>query len=202
MKTLPEVTQAILARPTPEVLVDLQGALLQTTAAEPPPTPERAAAVGRALALAGHFYRYLSELQTKISARAYSEFASWLDIGAVGSVALENVIGSDEEHFWRRLLLGGVGESLMVAASRQYVKAWEAETGTVHRHAAWLLAGELWEASLRMQPAADAGQRWQAIQALLAPADDPGVPSAAKGLLVARVFQILLLTYLSQISED
>jgi hypothetical protein len=191
MQSLREAIESILSQPTPDALVLLQGALL---AAE-----QEGQAAGRALEIAGHFYAYLSELQSKITARNYSELASLLDIGAVGAVALENIISAESENFWQRLVLGGIAEALMVGASRQYIKAWEAETGLVHSRAAWYLTEALWRASSEMQPDLDAAHRWQAVQALLVPAHDPEVPAPNKALLLGRVFQMLLITYLARL---
>jgi hypothetical protein len=50
-----------------------------------------------------------------------------------------------------------------------------------------------------MQPNLPAGPRWQAIQALLAPARDPDVPAPDKGALLGCVFQMLLITYLARL---
>jgi hypothetical protein len=50
-----------------------------------------------------------------------------------------------------------------------------------------------------MQPDLEAEKRWQAIQALLAPAYDPDVPAPSKAVLLGRVFQILLITYLARL---
>jgi len=171
--------------------VDLQGALL----AHGLETEE----TRRALAIAGEFHAYLCELQSKLAARDYSELASRLDIGAVGAVALENVVAGERDKFWQRLTLGGLGESLMVAASRQYIKAWQTEVGQVHNCAAWGLAGQLWQASLQMKPELPVEQRWQAIQALLAPAHDDQVPGAIKAVLLGRIFQMMLATYLARL---
>jgi hypothetical protein len=180
MKSLQDATRLILTGPTPDALVALQGA-------------------ERALEVAGRFYVYLSDLQSKIAARDYSELASRLDIGAVGAVALENILGAEKDSFWRQLVLGGVAEGLMVAASRQYVKGWEVETGVTHSHAAWYLGEALWRASAEMQPDLPAEQRWQAIQMLLAPAHTAEVPAPDKAVLLGRVFQMLLITYLSRL---
>lgn len=191
MESFQDAIRQILAEPTPDALVALQGALLafgqQDEAAE------------RALGVAGHFYEYLSELQSKIAARDYSELASRLDIGAVGAVALDNILGAEKDSFWRQLMLGTVAEGLMVAASRQYVKGWEVETGVTHSRAAWYLAEALWRASEEMQPDLPAEQRWQAVQSLLAPAHDAEVPAPDKAVLLGRVFQMLLITYLSRL---
>jgi hypothetical protein len=84
----------------------------------------------------------------------------------------------------------------MVAASRQYVKGWSAETGLVHSRAAWILTEALWRTSVQMQPDLPAAERWRAIQSLLAPAYADDVPAPDKALLLGRIFQILLLTHL------
>jgi hypothetical protein len=189
MQSLQDALQPILSQPTPDSLVALQGVLLALDC--------RGEGIDRALEIAGHFHAYLSELQSKITAKDYSELASRLDIGAVGTVALENMVAAEKEQFWERLLLGGLGEGLMVAASRQYIKAWEVETGLVHSRAAWTLTEALWRTSVERQPDLPAEQRWQAIQSLLAPAYDPNVPAPDKAALLGRVFQILLLTHLA-----
>ena len=191
MKSLQEAMQPILSEPTPRALLDLQGVLL----AHGEDSPAR----NRALALAGVFYDYLSELESKLAARDYSELASRLDIGAVGAVALENLLCGEGEEFWKRLALGGVAEGLMVAASRQYVKGWQVETSLVYHRAIWDLSEALWQLSTETQPNLPGAQRWRAIQTLLEPAHDPEVPAADKALLVGRIYQILMLTYLAQL---
>jgi len=191
MKNLSDVLQPIMAGPTPGALVALQGALLACEM--------EGEAVGTALEITGQFHTYLSELQSKITAKQYNEVASRLDIGAVGVVALENLVATQKEEFWKRLLLGGLGEILMVAASRQYIRAWDAETSLVHSHAAWYLSEALWRASRQMQPDLPPEQRWQAIQGLLAPTYTASTPAPDKAVLLGRVFQILLLTQLARL---
>jgi hypothetical protein len=193
MKNLEEALREVLTEPQLEDLVDLQGALLALDRREP--------AVSRALEITGRFYHYLGELQGKISAREYSELASRLDIGAVGAVALENLLAGERAEFWRQFLLGAVSEGLMVAASRQYIKAWQVETTLVHADVAWFLAEVLWTTSIEMQPDLAAEQRWQAIRALLAPANDPEVPGADKALLLGRIFQLLLIAHLAPLLQ-
>jgi hypothetical protein len=194
MKSLQEAIQPILNEPTPRALVDLQGALL----AQGDGGPAREGA----LQLAGAFYDYLSELQSKLAARDFSELASRLDIGAVGAVALENLLGGEGEEFWKRLALGGIAEGLMVAASRQYVKGWQVETSLVYSRAAWYLSQALWQLSSETQTDLADGRRWEAIQTLLAPARDPEVSATDKALLLGRIYQILLLTYLARLLPE
>lgn len=189
MNSLEDTVRPILNQPTPAALVALQGALLASG--------RQGKALERALEIAGRFHAYLSELESKISARDYSELASRLDIGAVGAVALENILSAERENFWQGLLLGALAEGLMVAASRQYIKGWEVETGLVQTHAAWYLTEALWHTSVELQPDLSPERRWQAIQSLLAPAYDSGVPAPDKAVLLGRVFQMLLLTHLA-----
>ena len=187
MKSMIEALQVVLQRPTPAALLDLQGALLSSGVTGP--------AVERTIEITGQFHAYLCELESKIAARDYSELASRLDIGAVGMVAVENLVANKDEKLLQRLLAGGLGEGLMVAASRQYVRAWQVEAGLVHRNAAWFLARVLWDVSREMQPEMPDGQRWQMVQSLLAPAHDAGVPEPGKALLVGRVYQLLLFVH-------
>jgi len=191
MKTLQEAVGPILSHPTPEALVELQGALLVSA--------QEGEAADRALEIAGRFCAYLSDLRSKIAARDFSELASRLDIGAVGLVALENMVVGEQEKFWQRLLFGALGEALMVAASRQYVKGWQIETQLVHEQASWFLTEALWQASREMEPKLAPEPRWQAIQALLAPAHDVNVPAPDKAVLLGRIFQLLLITYLARL---
>ncbi len=191
MKSLRDAVGPILTRPTPEALLTLQGALLALDGHDE--------LVQQALQVAGHFYRYLSELQSKITARDYSELASRMDIGAVGAVALENLVSADGEELWKRLLLGGLGEALMVAASRQYIRAWRVEANLVHSEATWYLNEALWRASRWMQPDLPVEERGQAIETLLAPTRDPDTPASAKALLIGRIFQVLLLSHLNHL---
>jgi hypothetical protein len=193
MKSLEEVVGQVVRHPTPDALVDLQGAILASSSS--------GEAMDQALDVAGHFYSYLSELESKLSARNFSELASRLDIGAVGTVALESVLAGQADDLWKRLMMGGLSEMLMVAASRQYVRGWEVETDLVHRQAAWYLTEALWRASSRAQADAPVEARWQAISSLLAPARAADVAPEAKAVLLGRVFQILVLALVARLAE-
>jgi hypothetical protein len=194
MLDLQEALKPILTLPTPKALILLQGALLALDG--------DSEAREQALEVTGRFYTYLSDLKSKITSRNYSEMASRLDIGAVGAVALENILTTNSDELWKGLVLGGVAEGLMIAASRQYIKGWEVETALVHSQAAWYLTEALWRASSEMQPDLQPEERWDAIQTLLAPAHDPDVAAPDKAVLLGRIFQILLLTYLARLAPN
>lgn len=142
--------------------------------------------------IAREFFIYVSELQSKMTARHYNELASWLDMGSVGMLALQDIL-TEQKDLWKNLLIGGLGEGLMVAASRQYIKAWEQELRSLHRRAAWALYGVLWQLSLNYQPDLPDGERQALIEATLAPALDDDVTFETKTLLLLRLFQTVLL---------
>ncbi len=183
----------LLTEPTPADLLALQTTLL---AAETDPT--RADAARRALDVTREFHGYLSELQAKSSAREYSELASMLDIGAVGGVALENLAEAGEA-LLQRLLLGGLSETLMVLASRQYVKAWGREMHPIHMRAVWFLRSELWRLSVAGRPDMPAEERAALVDTLLAPALDAAATDQVRVALLGRLFQILLIIHLAEV---
>jgi hypothetical protein len=172
MNSLQDAVQAILSQPTPSALVKVQGALLALGQQE---------GVDRALDVTGHLHEYLSELQVKISAREYSELASRLDIGAVGIVALENLVTSEGESFWQRFFFGGLAKVLMVFAGRQYVKGW---TATDCPYPPLVPTEALARWPIWRSPADGAGRRSGA----LAPAYAADVP-AGRALLLGQVYQ-------------
>jgi hypothetical protein len=181
----------LLTEPTPADLLALQTRLL---AAEADST--RADAARRALDVAREFHAYLSELEAKFSAREYSELASMFDIGAVGVVALENLTEAGEA-LLERMLLGGLGEILMVLASRQYVKAWSREMRPIHMQAAWFLRGELWQLSVTGRPDMSTEERAALVDELLAPALDEDAADEVHVALLGRLFQVLLVIHLA-----
>lgn len=188
---LHSLASALLQQPTPELLWDLRAFLLtqESTAKD-----EQKATL---YDLAGEFYAYLSELRSKTSARDYNRLASLLDLASVGVLAMEDVL-TLREKMVEKLLLGGLAESLMVLGSFQYVKAWDRETDLIHHRAAWFLYGELWRLSVSLQPGLPAEKRQELVASLLAPLRRDNVPVPMKVALAGRIFQVLLLTYLTR----
>ena len=183
----------LMTEPSPTDLLALQTRLLVAES-----SIERADAAVQALEVAREFHAYLSELEAKYSARDYSELASLLDIGAVGAVALENLIEAGES-LTERMFLGGLSEVLMVTASRQYVKAWSREIQPVHMKAIWFLRAALWRLSVEGRPDIGADERIALVDGLLAPALGGEEVDQIRPALLGRLFQILLLIYLAQV---
>ena len=141
------------------------------------------------------FQEFLGRLETGSSSRDHSELASKLDIGAVGGIALEQILESETSgDLAQRLLMGLVSEGLMVAATRQHVKAWKGELASVYRSAAWLLYEELWRWTEGQKPDLPADERRRLLDRLFDPLHDSETPEESKTILVVRLFQVLLAT--------
>lgn len=181
----------LLTEPAPDDLLALQTPLLSAES-----DPARADAARRALDVTREFHAYLTELEAKSSAREYSELASMLDIGAVGGVALENLTEAGEA-LLKRILMGGLSETLMVLASRQYVKAWSREMRPIHMRAVWFLREELWRLSLTGRPDMSAEERAALVDTLLAPVLDDDTADETHVALLGRLFQVLLVINLA-----
>jgi hypothetical protein len=189
--TFQDLLGRLLTEPTPTDLLALQTRLLVAEAEQ-----ERAQAVQRALQVAHEFYTYLGEIEAKSSARQYSELASRLDISAVGAVALENLAEAGES-LLQRILLGGLSETFMVLASRQYVKAWSREMRPVHLQATWFLRGELWRLSTLGRPDMLPDERAELVDGLLAPVLHTEASDEVCVALLGRLFQVLLVIHVA-----
>lgn len=174
----------LAAIPTPESLRLLQTALLAAGAGE----------ADAVWPLLDTYYDFLTTLAARATSREFSHFASLLDMGAVGGVALQNILLAEAEgNWWTRLLAGGLSEGLMVLAARQYVRAWEGELDAVFTAAGWRLYRELWRVSEALRPALPAAERSRLVDRLLAPLADAGLSSAQRAALITRLYQLLLL---------
>jgi hypothetical protein len=179
----------VLTAPKVEGLWALRAELLQTGLPED----------SRVWSVVDEFQKFLDDLATGSTSREYSELASLLDISAVGGVVLENVLEKEgAEELGLRLLAGLVSEGLMVAATRQHVKAWGAELDAVYRRSAWFLYGELWRWARELKPDLPAAERRRLLDRLLAPVHSEEMSGLSKATLIGLLFQVLLLSYLSQ----
>lgn len=186
-----EALTAVLTYPNCETLCTLQAELLQSGRNPDDPLLRRL----------GGFFVFLNQLSAGMSARHFSHLATLFDIGAVGGVAVQNLLEAkgDLTVLWKRLLAGGLSESLMVIASRQYVKAAETEMTGAYRQAGWFLYRELWRLSAQLQPEQAREERRESLDQLLAPVHDTAVSGSVKAILLVRLFQLLLLlTYHQQ----
>jgi hypothetical protein len=186
----------LLANPNPDTLWDLCADLL--AASDPLPPADRARA-DWTLAIATRFHEYLSNLASTTTAHDFSQWASQLDMGSVGLLALQDLV-TDRERLLKKLFLGGLSEALMVLASRQYVNAWQAEASHVHADTLWWLFEALWRLSRELRPDLAADRRRAEIETLMAAARSPSSPPALRAALVVGLFQSVLVGSLGWVS--
>ncbi|UCC64512.1 MAG: hypothetical protein JSV36_05500 [Anaerolineae bacterium] len=179
----------VLTQPMPNVLWGLRADLLALADQLP---PDRRDGVGWTLEIVDQFYRYLAELRSKMTAREYSQLASRMDMGSVGMLAVQDLV-SERENLLESLFLGGLSEGLMVLATLQYVKAWEAEMALVHDQALWWLYEGLWCLSCEFRPQVRTDERRKLIDALLMPIRSTETEPTVRVALLVRLFQALLI---------
>ena len=188
--------QRILKKPSAGDLLSLQSILLaKEEKADSPLARDQSAA---ALALLEDFYCYLVGLESKLEAHRFAELASKMDMGAVGGVVAENMLGAGEK-LLERVLIGGFSEALTVLASRQYIKAFNRELEAFYQQVAWRLRTHLWRFSAARRSELSPSERAALIGALFAPILDNKTPGEAKAIVLGYLFQVLLLGSLSSI---
>lgn len=181
--SLDELLTLILSKPEPAILWSIRSALLEAGL----PSEDSA------LITLDEFSEFLNKLVASSTARQYSHFASLLDLGAVGGVALQNLLEkSDSANFTQRLLAGGISEVLMVMAARQYVKAWEEEMKAAYYSAAWHLFAEFWDLSSEMQPDLDPSERRRIVEEAVSPLRNEENSGVVKAAVTVHYYQLLL----------
>ncbi|NDJ78541.1 MAG: hypothetical protein GYB65_20005 [Chloroflexi bacterium] len=155
-------------------------------------TPEAEAA----RQLAGSFFRYLSDVQSRLTSKQFSSLSAMLAAGAIGVFAAQDVVEalrSDRRQAIGHLLSGGLASALEVFATVQHVKAWETEFAVTHQHALWDLYAELWRISTESQPDLPDAQRQALMDTLLTPVRCSGNQDSYVCLaIVVRLYQVLL----------
>ena len=187
---LPLLLRRVLQKPSLEDLLALQVALLSLDSTAD--SDLRRSEVLAALAVVDDFYAYLTEVEGKLEAHAFAELATKLDIGALGGVVLEN-IGEAREKMLQRILIGALSETLMVLASRQYIKGYNRELEALHRQTAWKVRAHLWRLSASKRPELAPEERRETIDNLLAPLFQRDIAPEAKPVLLGSFFQVLIL---------
>lgn len=141
--------------------------------------------------VAGEFYSFLRDLESKISSRSASRWAAVLETASVTSVGLQEMLAEQADPL-KRLLASSVTAMLEIGAAVKNVEAWEVESSLVYYDVAWHLYGELWDLSLAARPELPSDERVALIDRLLRPIADTEVDDAAKSALLVRLFQIVL----------
>ncbi|MFB3854637.1 MAG: hypothetical protein ACE148_12530 [Vicinamibacterales bacterium] len=182
----------LLEKPEPDALWELRADLLALL--DRAPASERPRAEW-SLTVAGRFHEYLSNLAGTMTARDYSQWASQLDMGSVGLLALQDLV-TDREQVLKKLFLGGMSEALMVLASRQYVKAWQAEARQVQADTLWWLFEALWKLSRELRPGLAPAERRADIDSLISAARSADSPPALQAATMVALFEAVLIASL------
>jgi hypothetical protein len=186
--SIPEALATALSSSTAEALWQLRAELL---AEQVPPS-------SRVFDLLGEYHRFLDQIARATSSRNYSDLASKLDIGSISGVIVERLLEPQSaRELAVSLLTGAMSEGLMVWATRQHVKAWEQGLESVYRDAAWFLYAELWRWAEERKPELAPRERRRLLEGLLRPVLARETPGFSKALLLGRLFQLLLLSYLA-----
>ncbi len=157
----------------------------------------------RIFRLLGGLHRFLDRLETGSASRDHSERASWMEVGSLsGVVAGELMDAQDPGERARRILGGALTEGLAVLATRQHVKAWRGELGSVFRDTAWTLYHELWQWAAARKPELDPAERSRLVEQLLAPlrAGGDDSPETVKAILACSLFVLLVVDALEEAS--
>lgn len=186
--SLRESLTAVLTDPTASGLWPLRADLLQAG------LPEGA----RLWDLIGQYQHFLDQLSSCMTSRHYSDLASKLDIGSVSGVIMERLLEPQgARELAVSLLTGALSEGLMVAATRQHVRAWEQGIATYVKSTAWFLYDEVWRWSQEMKPDLPAAERRRQLDQLFEPVHSPDVDSVCKAAFLGLLFQILLVSRVS-----
>jgi hypothetical protein len=182
-----------LTQPTPADLWQLQGDLLAAGAGTE--------AALKARQVAGDFYLYLSDLESKVTSRHHSRWAAALATASVTSVSFHELLNEPVDAF-KQLLFSGAPALLEISSAVQSVKAWEVETALVHHEAAWRLYGELWDISTAMLPDLAPDERRAHLDGLLGPVVSPDTPANVKAALLVKLYQVVLAVRLAPLLNE
>ncbi len=155
-----------------------------------------AAKVATALESAAALQTLGSEVRAFSASKRHSEVASYFDLASVGILGIENVLTAEKRSLFR-LLMSGLSEASMFAASRQYVAGSTEVLAGIYRSHRVALYDDLWDLALELRAPspseAVADEVRAGIDGFLEKLDAPGVPVEAK---VGWLYQVRILVVL------
>ena len=184
---IPSSAVRVLSSPSPALLWRLRNDLLeQDVPASDPifPVIER-------------FHMFLNHLVAAVGKEEYQQFASLLDMGAVGSVVVQNLLAAQgADGLWQRLLADGIHNNVLAMASRAHVQTADLLTRAIYEDAAWFLYEEIWRLSAKMRPGAPEKERRLAVEKVMARVRNPDLDSVIRAVLISYLFEIVLVTHI------
>lgn len=152
-------------------------------------------ALDRAMELAATTHEFAAELRGFQSQKEHSEKASMFDLGAVGVLAVENVLTADKPNL-ARIVMSALSEALMYLASRQYVGGSAEVLRSLYRRNAASMHRDLWTLATDYRRGLSEKEIrgiQEEIDAFFRRLETDGVPVEAR-IAVLRQFYALLLT--------
>ncbi|NDJ85489.1 MAG: hypothetical protein GYB66_06355 [Chloroflexi bacterium] len=172
------LVEQVLEKPSPEGLWHLHAGLLASRHPEAPIARD----------LAGHFFRYLSAVQSKIGTRQFPVIATGLAVTSTGINVTEEIFSNRKTNLWN-LTADGFRLALDTLSTYQFVRQWETDFAALHAAAAWELYAAFWRLSETWQPAMPATARAQTLEELFTPVRDPDAENALRLAVMIRLFQ-------------
>lgn len=132
-----------------------------------------------------------------------AERASLFDLASVGTLALENVLTA-ERRTLMRFLMSGLSEALMFIGSRQYVAGGDAVLESKFRTHAIAVHDALWSVAMEFrgpEGLASIREAREAIDALFAKFEEPGVPLAARLALLHQLYGLVAIIRCAKLLE-
>ncbi len=165
--------------------------------------PSRAEAAQKALDAISRFYAFGVEIGGFQRSSRTANQASLFDLASVGVLGIENILTAENRSLMR-YLMSGLSEGLMFLASRQYVAGSEAVLEGTYKSNSLAVRDGLWALARDFRSTEDLAtirEARDAIDALFAKLNEPGVPLHARVALLHQVYALIAIVRCAQLLE-
>ncbi len=165
---------------------------------------KRAEAASKALDALSHFYSFGVEIGGFQRSSKTANQASMFDLASIGVLGMENILTAEDRSLMR-YLMSGLSEALMFLASRQYVSGSEAILEGTYKSNALVVRDSLWSLAKDFRATEDLAairEAREAIDALFARLDDPGVALHMKVSLLHQLYGLVSIFRCAQLLEE
>ncbi len=165
--------------------------------------PSRAEAAQKALDAISRFYAFGVEIGGFQRSSRTANQASMFDLASVGVLGIENILTAENRSLMR-YLMSGLSEGLMFLASRQYVAGSEAVLEGTYKSNSLTVRDGLWALARDFRSTEDLAairEARDAIDALFAKLNEPGVPLHARVALLHQLYALIAIVRCAQLSE-
>lgn len=165
---------------------------------------KRAEAARKALEALSQFYSFGVEIGGFQRSSKTANQASLFDLASVGVLGIENVLTAENRSLMR-YLMSGLSEGLMFLASRQYVAGSEAVLEGTFKANSLAVRDGLWALAKDFRAYEDLAsirEARDAIDALFAKLNEPGVPLHARVSLLHQLYGLIAIVRCAQLAEE